>query len=135
MIHDVDPAYRASNCKWLFSDDVLAIIRGLVDTTNNRPLWLPASESGMMNLPGGILLGYPVVIDQAMPALTGSGTGDKCIVFGDLREAYVIRRVRDVQLVVDPYTQAASGQVQFTAWARADGAINNPNSFTIGTAA
>lgn len=133
MLHDVDPDYRPGS-KWMFHDGTLEIIRGLVDS-QSRPLWLPQAETGLTNLPGGVLLGHAVVIDQAMPNIVGSGTGDKCIVFGDLREAYVIRRVKDVQLVVDPYSRASNGEVQFTAWARCDGAIQNPNSYTIGTAA
>lgn len=133
MYHDVDPEYRG-NASWLFSDNTLEIIRRLVDG-DSRPLWAMHNDS-ISTLPGGgTLLGRPVVIDQDMPDLTGSATGDKCIVFGDLRESYVIRRVRDVQLVVDPYSRASNGQVQFTAWARADGCIQNPNSYTIGTAA
>lgn len=133
IYHDLDPEYR-TNSSWLFSDNVMEFIRTLVDG-DSRPLWAMHNDS-ISTVPGGAtLLGRPVVIDQDMPDLTGSATGDKCIVFGDLRESYVIRRVRDVQLVVDPYSRASNGQVQFTAWARADGCIQNPNSYTIGTAA
>jgi HK97 family phage major capsid protein len=123
----LDPDYVA-NAKFLFNNTTLYAIRGLVDG-QSRPLWLPNAESGLTTMPGGILLGHQVVIDQAMPSNT-SGT-NKFLVFGDLRESYVIRRVKDVQLVVDPYSRASNGQVQFTAWARADGAINNRNSFVI----
>lgn len=127
IVHSVDPEYR-ENAKWAFNDATLQAIRGLEDG-NNRPLWLPA-DGGLGNaLPGGSLLGFPVVIDQAF----GSATGDNANfgVFGDLQEAYVWRQVKDITLVVDPYSRAAHGEVQFTAWARADGTVQNANAYVI----
>jgi hypothetical protein len=37
----------------------------------------------------------------------------------------VIRRVSDIQLIVNPYTRANEGQVEYTVWARADGVPQN----------
>jgi HK97 family phage major capsid protein len=127
FVHSVDPAYR-DQAKWSFNDASLAYLRGLVDD-NNRPLWQPSAEAGLTGLAGGSLLGYPVVIDQAFDNMSLANDGVNWGVFGDLREAYVIRKVKDVQIVVDPYTRAANGQVQFTAWARADGTVQNPNAY------
>lgn len=125
-VHAVDPEYR-DGASWLFNDNALRSIRGLVDG-NERPLWLP-SEGGLANaLPGGTLLGFPVIIDQAAAdAADDTNFG----AFGNFREAYIVRRVKDIQLVVDPYGRAANGEVQFTAWARADGTIQNPNAYVI----
>lgn len=127
-LHSVDPAYRM-NAIWVFNDTQLANIRKL-DDGNGRPLWLPLESSGLVTTPGGTLLGHRVVIDQAFVNPTAGG-GETWGVFGDVREGYVIRRVRDVQLVVDPYTRAANGQVAYTVWARADGVVQNPNSFSL----
>lgn len=130
MVHSVDPAYRAA-AKWGFNDGTLRIVRGLVDG-NNRPLWLPEAQSGMEGLPGGTLLGFPVVIDQAFADYDDAGTGgNKWGVFGDLTEGYIIRRVKAVTLIVDPYTRASQGQVCYTVWARADGTVQNPNAFSV----
>lgn len=126
VIHAVDPAYRM-NAKWLMNDSTLARIRKVVDA-NERPLWLPANESGMTALPGGTLLGYPVVIDQAVPS---SGDATKLLAFGDFRESYVIRRVKDIQVVVLNELYAPNGQVGIFAWARAGGIVQNANSYVV----
>lgn len=119
LIHTIDPDYRIG-ASFVMSDASLKAVRQLLDA-NDRPLWLPASD-GMQRLPGGELLGYPVVID--------ADAGDK-VAFGNIERAYIIRRVRDVQLVVDPYTRAAYGEVCFTAWARADADIQDTNAFAV----
>lgn len=127
FIHSVDPDYRM-NAKWAFNDASLGYIRALVDDVG-RPLWIPQSESGMGTLPGGSLLGYPVVIDQAFPDISAASNTVNWGAFGDLEEAYVIRRVKDITIVVDPYSRAKFGQVEYTVWARADGTVQNPNSY------
>lgn len=127
-IHALDPAYRAG-AAWLFADATLSAIRQIVDSAG-RPLWLPQAESGLGALPGGSLLGYPVVIDQAMPALAASGA-PKAIVFGNLNETYVVRRVRDIQMVVLDQLYMPNGQIGFMAWARADGCVQDANSYVV----
>lgn len=126
LVHSVDPDYRQGGV-FVMNDTTLKTIRALVDG-NSRPLWLP-SEGGLANsLPGGTLMGYPVVIDQAVDS---AGDATKIMAFGNISEAYVIRRVKDVTLVVDPYGRAANGEVQVTAWARADATIQNANAYAI----
>lgn len=125
-VHSVDRAYRR-NAKWLMNDTTLALIQGQLDA-NDRPLWLPSS-GGLADAPGeGTLLGYPVVIDEAMPDV---GDATEPIAFGDFRAAYVIRRVKDVTLVRLNELYAANGQVGFMAWARADGAVQDVNAYSI----
>lgn len=127
-VHAIDPLYRMG-ASWLFNDKTLSAIRQIVDG-QQRPLWLPQQDSGLGTLPGGTLLGYPVIIDQAMPDLAASGSA-KAIAFGDLTESYVIRRVRDIQMVVLNELYANNGQVGFMAWARADGCVQDPNSYAV----
>lgn len=121
----LDPEY-IPNAVWAFNNATLWAIRQIVDG-NSRPLWLPTNESGMTTVPGGTLLGHRVVIDQAYNSI-GANT-NRIATFGDLRQAYVIRRVLDVTIVVDPFTRAANGQTQFHAWARADGKIQQRNAY------
>jgi HK97 family phage major capsid protein len=128
-VHSVDPAYRQSGtCRWAFNDAALEKIQGLVDTTG-RPIISDASQ-GIENAPGGLrLLGYPVTIDQGFSNFNNASPTVNWGAFGDLNAAYVLRRVKDVTLVVDPYTRALNGQVQYTAWMRADGTIQDPNAY------
>ena len=126
-VHSVDPAYR-TNAKWAFNDASLAVIRKMVDT-NGFPIWQPSTSGLAGEMPGGSLLGYPVVIDQGFSNMNLGTATVNWGVFGDLAESYIIRRVKDVTMVVDPYGRAANGQVQFHAWARADGRIKNANSY------
>jgi len=123
----LDPAYE-QNAKWVMNKASWTAIRAIVDGSS-RPLVMPEAESGIGTRPAKTLLGYPVVIDQGMPNLVD--TAAFFAVLGDLREAYVIRRVSNIVVVVNPYSRAANGEVEFTAWERADGNIQNRNAYVI----
>lgn len=127
-LHSVDPAYRA-NGVWAFNDTTLARFRKLKDA-DDRPLWVPLESAGLETVPGGSLLGHRVRIDQAFANFVDA-SGNTFGAFGDLREAYVIRRVQEVTLIVDPFTRAHEGQVLYTVWARADGVVQNPNAIVL----
>lgn len=129
-VNALDPAYWA-NARWVMNSATLAAIQGQLDTTG-RPI-LNDSTQGISGSPGGsTLLGYPVTIDQAMPAMAA---GAKFLLFGDVRQAYVIRRVKDITLVVLNELYAANGQIGFMSWARADGAVQDLNAAVVRTAA
>ena len=126
-VHAIDPEYR-DGASWLMNDATLAVLRGLLDG-NDRPLWMPADTGSLASgLPGGTLLGYPVIIDQAMPSI---GDQTKFLAFGNFREAYIIRRVKDVTLVVLNELFARTGQIGYIAWARADGVVNDANAYAV----
>ncbi|MGC4942136.1 phage major capsid protein [Kribbella sp. DT2] len=127
-VHEVDPEYR-ENAKWAFNDATLAKIETLVDG-QGRPL-LNMQNDGISGGPTNkTLLGYPVVIDQAFATYTDGGT-NKWGVFGDLQAGYVIRRVKDLTLIVNPYSRANEGQVEYTLWARADGVPQDTNAYRV----
>lgn len=127
-VHEVDPDYRQS-AKWAFNDATLAKVESIVDG-NGRPI-LNSSTDGIAGAPDNLrLLGYPVVIDQAFPTYTDGGT-NKWGVFGDLNAGYVIRRVKDLTLIVNPYSRANEGQVEYTLWARADGTVQDANAYRV----
>ena len=126
----LDPAYRG-NARWVMNDATFGKIMGLVDTTG-RPLVNQSIDSISGKIGQASLLGYPVTIDQAMPNIA---TAAKFLAFGDIREAYVIRRVKDITLVTLNELYAANGQTGFMAWARADGAVQNPNAVVVRTGA
>ncbi|HKZ20478.1 MAG TPA: phage major capsid protein [Acidimicrobiia bacterium] len=123
----LDPAYE-QGAKWLMSKATWSAIRGIVDGSQ-RPLIFDQAASGIGGRPEKQLLGYPVVIDQAMPDLSAAVGPAIVAILGDLREAYLIRRVANLTVVVNPYSRANFGQVEFTGWERADGVVQNRNAF------
>jgi HK97 family phage major capsid protein len=123
----LDPAYE-QNAKWVMNKGTWTAIRQIVDTTG-RPLILRNDESGIGTQATKTLMGYPVVIDQAMPALTTATA--RFAVLGDLKEAYVTRRVQELVIVVDPYSRAVNGQIQYSGWERADGTVQNRSAYVV----
>lgn len=127
-IHSLDPAYRNSRCRWAFNDNTLATARGLLDT-NGRPILLDAS-AGIAGAPAGLtLLGYPVTIDQAFANASVNSSSVNWGVFGDLREGYVVRRVKTIELLVNPYARMANRQIEYSAWTRMDALQQNTNAY------
>lgn len=129
FVHSLDPAYREGAC-FVTNDKSLGVLQGILDS-QGRPLYQDFDAGSLAsNLPGGTLLGYKLVIDQAMPDIATSGS-TKWLAFGKMDEAYVIRRVADFHLVVLNELYAANGQVGFLGWERADGCVQDPYSYTI----
>lgn len=122
----LDSSYLA-NARWVMNRTVWSQIRRIVDTAG-RPLVLENAQSGIGGKVERTLLGYPVVIDEGFPS---PADDVNFLVFGDVREGYVIRRVADTTMLVDPYSRGKYGQVEMTGWARADGTIQNRASFVV----
>ena len=123
----LDEAYEA-NAKWLMNKTVWGNIREIVDV-NGRPI-VQDSTAGIAGIPTKMLLGHEVIIDNGMASYSSAGDTFP-VLYGDFRESYVIRRVSSIAVVVDPYSRAANGEVQYTAWERADGNIQNRLSYMI----
>lgn len=123
----LDPEYE-QNAKWVMSKATWQASRGLLGA-DGRPLIQEAQVAGMGGKPEKVLLGYPVVIDQAAPAHTAQNSNFAAL--GDMREAYVIRRVASLVVVVNPWSRANNGEIEFTAWERADGNIQNRKAYAI----
>ncbi|MGJ6124699.1 phage major capsid protein [Mycolicibacterium sp. Y3] len=126
----LDPAYE-QNAKWVMSKATWTAIRAVVDG-ENRPLIQEAAQAGIGAAPARSLLGYEVIIDQAFPS--NSTLSAKFAVLGDLREAYVIRKVGSPVISVNPYSSAANGQVEFVVWERADGTVQNRSAYSLAAA-
>ncbi len=125
----LDPSYE-QNARWIMSKATWSVVRAIVDTTG-RPLVQELSVSGIGSKPSPSLLGYPVVLDQEVPDLSAAVGPANVIALGDFREAYVIRKVANLTIVVNPYTRANFGQTEYVAWERADGAIQNRNAYVV----
>lgn len=137
FIHSVDPAYRETGCRWGFNDTSLATLEKLKDS-NGDPIWRPgAAVSTTIGEPpsSGTLLGYPVTIDQGFPNINLADATVNWGVFGNISEGYVIRRVQDVAILVNPYNRMANRQVEYTAWARMDATQQNTFAYSALSAA
>ena len=127
VIHALDPAYRV-NCRWAFNDTFLKAVRGVLDT-NGRPI-LTDGQHAAADGPGGTtLMGYPVTIDQGFSNPAATSTSTNFGVFGDLREGYVLRNVRQVELLVNPYSRMQERQIEYSAWFRFDAIQQNTNAY------
>lgn len=125
-IHSVDPAYR-DNSRWAFNDATLATLEKIKDS-NGDPIWRPADANMATNTQGGssgTLLSYPVTIDQAFPNYSASSNTVNFGVFGNLAEGYVKRSVKDIAILVNPYSRMSNRQVEYSAWARMDATQQN----------
>lgn len=123
----LDPEYERG-AKWIMRKNTWTQIRGILDGAQ-RPI-IQSSHAGITGKPELSLLGYPVVIDQSMPLLSSAADANP-VAFGDFREAYVMRRVQGLAVMVNPYSRMNYGQVEYVAWERADGNIQNRSAYVI----
>lgn len=123
----LDEAYEP-NAKWLMRKSTWTALRLIVDM-NGRPI-VQSSTEGISGKPVKRLLGSEVILDPAVPAISSSAD-THIMAYGDFRESYVIRRVASLVIVVNPYSRAHNGEIEYTAWERADGNIQNRHSYVI----
>lgn len=135
FIHSVDPAYR-DNARWGFNDTTLETLEKLKDAAGD-PIWRGHGATMVTGAQGdagkvgqtGTLLGYPYFVDQAFPDITVANNTINWGVFGNIKQGMVVRRIKDVTLIVNPWTRAANGQVEYTAWARMDAVQQDTNAY------
>jgi HK97 family phage major capsid protein len=109
------------NGLYMFSDATLGKLRKVKDSTGQY-LWQPGLQAGAPNQ----LNGHGYIINNYMPAMAANA---KSILFGDFREGFVVRRVRDVQLLRLAERYADFLQVGFLAFNRADSAQQNAQAY------
>lgn len=114
--HSIDRAYR-SGARFLFHDTTLAALRKLKDA-DGRPIWNPVPVAGA----SATLNGRPYTIDNDMPEI---GVSAKSIVYGDFRAGYLVRQVRDVQVMRLAERYADFLQVAFLGFSRLDACIDD----------
>lgn len=117
LIHSIDPAYRNGRSRFMMADSSIKAVRKLKNTDGNY-LWQPSLQTGAPDT----LLGYPVTINQDMPAMAANA---KSIAFGDFNAAYVIRRVQGVGVKRFDERFADALQVGFLSFARYDGVVDD----------
>ena len=115
LIGSVDPAYRKKpgTC-FMLSDAAWKIIRKLKDTTNARPLFLPAD-----GIQPETLMGYPV---QVNPDCAVMAANARSVFFGNWNVGYKVLDSLQVSLLrLTDSVYAKLGQVGFLAFARSGG--------------
>lgn len=124
LVDSIDPAYQIDGIKFQFSQTVRRLVRKLKDTSG-RPIWTPAYDEGISAKTPDLLLGYPVEINNHMPAPAANA---KSITFGD-HGKYLVRDA--MELTIFRFEDSAylkKGQVGFLAWARAGGNLTDTNA-------
>lgn len=153
VVFTLDPDYLP-NATWVMRYATLGILASITDTTG-RPIFQPLNGSSWQQTdmtggstpgapddmggyrPAGLLLGYPVIVDQAAPAVANASiakpgaAGDAFISFGDHRQAYIIREVQGITLLVDPYTTMSKRQIGYFAWQRLDATIQQSKAHVL----
>lgn len=118
-LHDLQGAMKdhfLPNAQWLMRREVRTAARKLKESTTNRYLWEPGMQVGAPER----LNGYPVRVDQYMPALA---TGSLSLAFGDFRQAYTIVDRMGIRTLRDPFT--AKPYVVFYSTKRTGGGAMN----------
>lgn len=120
IVDALDVAYLEAGDRepvWMFGQTLRRTIRKIKDTTG-RPIWTPGYEEGATAAMPDRLLGYPVQINNDMPAPAANA---KSLGFGRL-DNYLIRDAMEVQLFrFEDSAYISKGQVGFLAWARSGG--------------
>ena len=111
--HTVDPLYRPG-AGYMLHDQSLRAVKVLLDKFG-RPLWKPGVASGDPDT----INSYPYHINNDMAKIA---TGQVTVLFGQL-DKYVIRRVKELGIVVLRERFADYGQFGFIGFSRADGQL------------
>jgi HK97 family phage major capsid protein len=77
------PSSMLPNAKWLMHKDTLTYLQSLTDADGNFIFGNTLAENN-----GNVLLGYPVMLSDAMPVI---GVGARQIYFGDFQEGLAIK--------------------------------------------
>ena len=117
LVADLRPRYRQGpNVAWLMSSSTQAAVRLLKDS-QGRPLYVP----GLLETEPDRLLGYPVAIDENMPAIAANSLS---IAFGAWNRCYIVADHQvGTRVLRDMYTSKPN--VLFYATKRVGAALYN----------
>jgi len=107
------------NASWCMRRELRTDIRKMKEATSDRYLWEPSLQAGIPDR----LLGYPVYVDQYMPA---KATDSLSLAFGDFKQAYLIVDRLGIRTLRDPFT--AKPYVVFYSTKRTGGGAQNTES-------
>jgi HK97 family phage major capsid protein len=126
MVAALDPAY-AGSAVWTMSNATLGKVLQLVDG-NGRPIFLPflaGTNEGFV----GQILGYPVKINQYLPAVA---TGNVAVQFGDFKAGYMFRETSAgimVKRLAERYAEL--NKVGYVAFTRMGGVVTDAGTHPV----
>ena len=113
------PETYQNGAMWIMNRDVFAAARKLKDGSGAYYL---APVMGVTGAFGWQLLGKPVTISENMPAATT--VGNVPVLYGDF-SGMAMKIAQNLEITVDPYTDAAKNAVRFIGWSEADSKVQN----------
>ncbi|MDR1333899.1 MAG: phage major capsid protein [Holosporaceae bacterium] len=122
MTCSLKPIYL-KKAKWIMSRSALAEIKKLRNR-DGMPLWQPSLAEASPST----LLGYPVIVDDDMPALVRD-TESTSVAFGNFYCGYQIVDRQDLKILRDPYTSKPF--VEFYATKRTGGSVVDFNAIKL----
>lgn len=115
------PATYRSRGTWVMNGTTLAAVRLLKDGHGNY-LWQPSYQAGQPET----ILGRPVV---EMKDMGDIASGAFPIIFGDFKAGFRVYDRIDLDIRIDPYTQATNGLVRFHARRRVGAGVVRTDVF------
>lgn len=120
LLYTLRAGYRAGS-HWLMNSATAGVIRKLKDADGNH-IWSLASTPGEMPM----LLGYPVEIDEGMPAIANGATP---IAFGNFQRGYVVVDRIGIRVLRDALTNKPF--VHFYTTKRVGGGVHDANAIKL----
>ena len=114
LVYALKAPYRA-NATFVMNSQTAGAVRRLKDN-DGRFMWADGLAAGEPSR----LLGYPVLICEAMPNIA---TGANAIAFGDFHKGYTIAERPDIRVLRDPFS--AKPNVLFYATKRVGGDVTD----------
>lgn len=121
LIGALPTQYRA-DAAFIMADATLNTIRQMKDGSGQYYLWQADATAAF----GGRLLGFPVAVDNNMPAV---GANAYAVAFGNWKRAYAIVNRTGTTLIRDPYT--GKGVVKFNFRRRFGGGVLNFEAYRL----
>ncbi len=130
LIHSVDPLYRP-NGSFMCHDSTLKALLKVKDKFGR-----PILDANLQDAPLNRFLGYPIRINNSMPTLQTQASSPQVtvnsVIFGDLKR-FIVRRVRDMSLLVLRERFADYAQVAYIGFARYDSNVAYAATATSGS--
>lgn len=124
VLDSLDVAYQVDGCQWQFGQSLRKVLRKIKDS-QGRPIWTPNYDAGIAGGFSDELLGFPVNINNDMPA---PGANNVSIAFGNFKQ-YMIRDAMEITLFrFEDSAFLSKGQIGFLAWARMGGNLLDVNA-------